>query len=207
MKYLAFFIFVLLFSCTDKSTDSRNDKTSIPDNILPLKIGNEWTYYKYSPSNITSKTSYSFKCIKDTMINYEIWFVFEFIHNDSVSILGDWGPAPAVGSYRYYTNRPDGVYWGGFDNDSLFKQFILFPKDGQKHKVMDAYVYFKTKIQIQTSMQVFETYQFIFELGDKPNAIISYLAPGIGLVFSESSDDINSNVIKGVYNLKDCTIK
>ena len=75
--------------------------SDVAEEILPLKIGNEWTenICRYNSNSDVNCHKRITKVIADTIINSEKFYILEV--SDSTG---------KVQSRNYYTNRPDGLY-------------------------------------------------------------------------------------------------
>lgn len=209
MKNLFIFIALttLIIGCFNNSTNDSN--VAIPDNILPMAVGNEWKYaVKKGPNN--SIESYRIKCFKDTLIDNEQWFVFQ-IGSNSLDTL-------------YATNRSDGIYLGGWGEIMDSKRIVnVIPKNGQlitSENMFNSdsdFIYFKSKEIIQTSKNKYEAYMFRCEKSEPKtvDAVNFYLVPGIGIVYMETVDldkqfgsiIIKKDIIKDTFDLKSYILK
>lgn len=159
MKKIAvslFAIFLLLIGCKDDNIIV-NPPSEIPE-IVPLKVGNTWSYQTtvYDTSgNIVSTTVDSFSVIADTIINGQKRFIFSTGVIRWNNVFGFW-----------ITMSPDSVL------------FFKYPAN-----VGDEYGYGLKVICKDSTIVVpggaFKCY------GYSVNVAIDYVSPGVGLVKEE----------------------
>lgn len=159
MKKIAvslFAIFLLLMGCKDDNIIV-NPPSEIPE-IVPLKVGNTWSYQTtvYDTSgNIVSTTVDSFSVVSDTLINGKKYFIF------------------SSGALRW---NNDTGFWITMAPDSLL--LYKYPAN-----VGDEYSYSLKVICKDSSIVVpkgtFKCY------GYSGLVAIDYVSPGVGLVKEE----------------------
>src|SRR5688572_22604989 len=97
---ITFLITLPMFGCNNSA--STDDNTPQGGSIVPLKVGNRWTYMTthYGADGIVSTTgSNTIEVIEDTLINAETWYK-----------LGKYSFFPFPYDSTYNTNRTDGYY-------------------------------------------------------------------------------------------------
>ncbi len=104
MKYLApFLVIFVIFGCSNKGTDSGISK----DQILPVAVGNNWSFVERPVGGYTSDTStYTLTIIKDTMMTSNIGGIIDI--GRWYRVTGQAGMLPT-----YYADRANG-HWKTF---------------------------------------------------------------------------------------------
>ncbi len=186
MKYLFVFILsaILIISCSDNST---NEKSSSKE-ILPLKIGNSWTYTRYKFSSykrdsVTFVDTVSYSVSSSINLNGENWFFIKFNSN--------------VDDY-IYTNRNDGL-WCLYAKDTnnidlaTAKLFLKYPTKNNDTTTIDSGTYKTINVDeyLSTPAGVFDCIKYSkIEFEGVKNCGM-YYSPNVGKVMTEEIIDLN----------------
>jgi hypothetical protein len=168
-------IFSFVFGCGDepgKPTDNNSE-------LLPLKVGNQWTY-AYTSFNSDGDSTHTeiktYEIIKDSVYNGEK--IYYLNRSDFLGLL----------IKGYFLNRNDGIHVLNTEHGAADPQILLkFPVDNNSE--FDAYPYRmkvgKADTTIATPAGEFKCikYSKIYDK-DKP-FYIHYFCPGIGNIASE----------------------
>jgi hypothetical protein len=164
------------------SSGCDEDKTTNPSQVLtivPLKIGNQWTYEiteRDSAGDVTSIATSAMAVVRDTMINDERWYDFS----------ANGGPPMEY----FTTNRIDG-YWSGGPSGHL--QYKYPAQKG------DTYMFFGLVVTVESTADtvsipasLFVCYMYRFETpgGNASSYLDHYAAPGIGLMKAKITEKL-----------------
>ncbi len=180
MNYLRIFLILFLFSLVSGCEDEPIKQSLNKSLLIPLKIGNEWTYID---SSVNAEGTHAFVetktyvIIKDSIWNEEKMFMFNRTDFMDINLYG------------YFLNRADGTYL--FDSSNIANEpqmFIKFPV--YKNNGFKGYTDFLIVSNIDTSYTtpagLFNCIMYESIKSDKNNSYyIHYFSPGIGHIASE----------------------
>ncbi|MGA9116315.1 MAG: hypothetical protein WB626_06035 [Bacteroidota bacterium] len=114
-------ILIWIAGCTKEGNPVDGGPFNNPTVIMPLVIGNEWTYASRSldtAGQVTGTDTATFKIVRDTTMGVERWY---FIGRDS-------------GAWELLTNRSDGLWYtarvsGGIRTPVLLAKYPAFVND------------------------------------------------------------------------------
>ncbi len=165
--FFALFLVGLLTGCKDNATEPNNT----PQEIMPLKTGNIWTYKEtvtqiQDATTITTEETYIASISGITSVNAEDWF-------DVKNFLGK-------GDNALLQNKSDGVWFSAGNTSGLFFKYpaevnSTFTNQGGTFTLVS------TSANVQSGNKSYTCYQYstVSQAGTEINY---YVAPGVGLV-------------------------
>lgn len=190
---------IFLFSACWEDSTSPYIEASNKDVLIPLKVGNTWTYnYEIDDGVLNQKTSMTTEVISEFIYNGEKHYRMQHINNSTNQVLSN---------KFYMINKPDGYY---MINDSgrtepeiiklnypTFKGEVIVEEEYYKLYVEDTeYIY-------TTPMGKFKCIKYVVlhRYGDVIDAKAeNYYAPGIGEVASEYYRNKNNSGVLTLSN-------
>lgn len=180
MKIIKIFLLCIIFSFIVGCGDEPGKPTDNNSDLLPLKVGNQWTYID---SSVNAQGTHAFvetktyEIIKDSIWNEEKMYMFNRSDFLDIHLFG------------YFLNRSDGTYL--FDSNNIANEpqmFIKFPV--YKNNGFKGYTDFLIAANIDTAYTtpagVFNCIMYASIRSDKNNSYyIHYFCPGIGNIASE----------------------
>lgn len=164
-------IFFLISGCKSKSNPVV--PPSIPQNIMPLSVGNYWKYQRvyYDPNgNITNVDTFKVAITKDTIINFTTWFFDDYF-------------------WIYYNNKSDGLWI--YSNISSWLMWKYPAQIGETYYAgSDTVKVISTDKALTTLIGVYHCYSYEYNFRGLP--IDTFISPGLGIVYSESAISINN---------------
>lgn len=200
-------LLIVIIGCSDKSTNNDNNNVTIPDNIFPMKVGNEWTYIQKHMNG--KQRPYDVRIIKDTIVNSEKWYQMEIRVTEDIEGLGDWGPdlfsnivTYEEPLYRYFVQRKDGIYLGGYKDEHIWVEFLYFYFFDDSN--INSVFRFTGQLSITYNNTEHKAYIFKCIPSYGKDTCIYYLIPNIGILKYEA---INDSIVYGVFDITSYIIK
>ncbi len=185
MKYLLIIILstILIISCSDNSTNEVNSSKE----ILPLKVGNFWTYSRqkfssYKRDSVTFVDTVNYSVSSSINLNGENWFFMKFN-----SMVDEY----------IYTNRKDGL-WCLYAKDTnnidlpSAKLFLKFPTKNNDTTTIDSGTYKTINVDeyLSTQAGIFDCIKYSKIEFERVKNCGLYYSPNVGKVMTEEIFDL-----------------
>ncbi len=180
ISLIAFFGLLIIISCSDNSTKSKDGPIQSKD-LIPLKIGNYWKY----KIRTFDKDSNQIRFDNDELVIEQEIEVFGDTTIDGEKFYGmdHWIDR---GKYQYFANKDDGVYGFqdnfelGVDSISLYYKYPAFVSD--KYNVNGGLIeIISTNEAVKVPVGEFNC--IVYKITDKKGIIVKfYISPGTGYV-------------------------
>lgn len=188
MKHtLLFFLISLpLLGCNNSS--STDDNTPQGGSIVPLKVGNRWTYMSANWGIGGSQSRWTIEVIDDTLINAETWYklweysLYPFPYDSTYNTNRADGYYLNAGEYGAYSPELDVPYPAVVGTKRVNRDTIMFTD----HVVTDSMYLNSTNAVITTPAGTFTCYEFLRFAVDPQGYVIGptywYYAPNVGFI-------------------------